>query len=66
MSKDTRLTFATTGILLRQLQSNPNLDGISHVIIDEVHERSLDSDVLLAIMRNVSAMYRAALLSRVG
>ncbi|CAO0799169.1 unnamed protein product [Mucor circinelloides] len=53
VSSDTRLQFVTTGVLLRRLQSDPTLDGISHVMIDEVHERSVDSDFLLIILREV-------------
>lgn len=52
-SPDTKLQFVTTGVLLRRLQSDPTLDGISHVMIDEVHERSVDSDFLLIILREV-------------
>lgn len=37
----TRLTFLTTGILLRRLQEDPELEGVSHLLIDEVHERDL-------------------------
>ena len=37
VSSTTKLTFCTTGILLRRLESEPNLDSISHVIVDEVH-----------------------------
>ena len=36
---DTRLLFCTFGILLRQLQSDGALDNVSHIVIDEVHER---------------------------
>lgn len=36
----TRLTFCTTGVLLRQLLADPDLAGASHLVIDEVHERS--------------------------
>lgn len=32
---------------------DPNLDGVSHVFVDEVHERSLDSDFLLLILKEV-------------
>jgi ATP-dependent RNA helicase DHX57 len=53
VSSDTRLQFVTTGVLLRRLQSDPTLNGISHVMIDEVHERSVDSDFLLIILREV-------------
>jgi ATP-dependent RNA helicase DHX57 len=47
----TRLLFCTTGVLLRQLQSRSALENITHIVIDEVHERHLDSDVLLAILK---------------
>lgn len=38
----TRLTFCTTGILIRRLMVDPALSNVSHVIIDEVHERGLE------------------------
>ena len=41
----------TTGILLRRLQLNDNLDGISHLFIDEVHERDISTDFLLIIVK---------------
>lgn len=47
----TRLLFCTFGILLRQLQCNSALDCITHIVIDEVHERNLDGDVLMALLR---------------
>ena len=54
-SAATRLLFCTTGILLRRLIADPTLAGVSHVIIDEVHERSLDSDLLLLLLRDTLA-----------
>lgn len=45
------LLFLTVGVLLRKLQSNPFLHGISHVVVDEVHERDVNTDVLLALLR---------------
>lgn len=39
------------GVLLRKLQSNPWLRGVSHVLVDEVHERDVNTDVLLALLR---------------
>ncbi len=51
ISPSTRLLFCTTGVLLRQLQSFNALENITHIVIDEVHERHLDSDVLLAILK---------------
>lgn len=53
ISNSTRLTFCTTGILLRRLHSDPLLDSVSHVIIDEVHERSEESDFLLLILKEM-------------
>lgn len=38
----TRLTFCTTGILLRRLELDPLLANVSHIIVDEVHERSAE------------------------
>jgi HrpA-like RNA helicase len=35
----TALLFCTTGVLLRMLHSNGLLDGVTHLVIDEVHER---------------------------
>lgn len=40
MSASTRLTFCTTGILLRRLEGEPSLPKVTHIIVDEVHERS--------------------------
>ena len=39
MSEATQLLFVTSGLLLRMLASNPRLDGITHLMLDEVHER---------------------------
>jgi hypothetical protein len=50
--QNTRLFYVTTGILLRQLSSDVALKGVSHVIIDEVHERSLDIDFILIVLRH--------------
>ena len=52
-SANTRLLFSTTGIMLRRLQSDPALAGVTHVVVDEVHERSLDSDFLLILLRRL-------------
>lgn len=41
------------GILLRRLLSDQDLLGVTHVIVDEVHERSVDSDLLLFLLREL-------------
>lgn len=46
------LLFLTVGVLLRKLQSNRSLKGISHVVVDEVHERDINTDLLLALLRS--------------
>jgi hypothetical protein len=51
----TRLLFCTTGVLLQRLRTDPTLRELSHVVIDEVHERSLDSDFLLIVLRDALA-----------
>ena len=56
VSARTRLLFCTTEILLRKLELNPTLDGVTHVVVDEVHERSIDSDILLMMLRDVVAL----------
>ena len=52
MSERTRLMFCTTGILLRRLEGEPDLNDVTHIIVDEVHERSEESDFLLMILRD--------------
>ncbi|KAK3889326.1 hypothetical protein Pcinc_006676 [Petrolisthes cinctipes] len=47
------IMFCTTGMLLQNLHFNPNLEGVSHVIVDEVHERSVQTDLLLILLRRV-------------
>ena len=57
---DTRLLLCTTGILLRRLQSDPLLAGVSHVVIDEGHERDLNIDFLLVIIKELLDSRRLA------
>ncbi|XP_059482833.1 putative ATP-dependent RNA helicase DHX57 [Neocloeon triangulifer] len=52
-SSSTRLLFCTTGILLRRLEGDAELASVSHIIVDEVHERSEESDFLLMILRDL-------------
>ncbi|KAL4990853.1 P-loop containing nucleoside triphosphate hydrolase protein [Aspergillus falconensis] len=56
----TKITFVTTGVLLRRIQSGSgsgniasSLADVTHVVVDEVHERSLDTDFLLALLRDI-------------
>ncbi|TNY18898.1 P-loop containing nucleoside triphosphate hydrolase protein [Rhodotorula diobovata] len=51
----TRALFCTTGVVLARLGrgGDPDLQGVSHIFIDEVHERSVDSDFLLLELRDI-------------
>ncbi|KAF9623472.1 hypothetical protein IFM89_003056 [Coptis chinensis] len=51
--RDTRLLFCTTGILLRRLLVDRSLKGISHVIVDEIHERGMNEDFLLIVLKEL-------------
>ncbi|KAJ6970058.1 DExH-box ATP-dependent RNA helicase DExH3 [Populus alba] len=51
--RDTRLLFCTTGILLRRLLLDRNLKGVTHVIVDEIHERGMNEDFLLIVLRDL-------------
>ena len=52
----TTLLFCTTGILLRRLEEDSTLQGTTHVIVDEVHERSIESDFLLMARRHTRTL----------
>ncbi|KAG2302509.1 hypothetical protein Bca52824_031160 [Brassica carinata] len=52
-SDKTRLLFCTTGILLRKLAGDKTLKDVTHIIVDEVHERSLLGDFLLIILKSL-------------
>ena len=49
----TKLVYATTGIVLRMLEGSDDLGDITHLVLDEVHERSIDSDFLLIVLRKL-------------
>lgn len=49
-----RVEFATTGVLLRRLLSDPELSSIDAVVMDEVHERALESDLVFAMLRQLA------------
>ncbi|KAJ8437201.1 hypothetical protein Cgig2_007551 [Carnegiea gigantea] len=51
--RDTRLLFCTTGILLRRLLVDRTLKGITHVIVDEIHERGMNEDFLLIVLKEL-------------
>ncbi|MGB6942093.1 MAG: ATP-dependent helicase HrpB [Bryobacteraceae bacterium] len=54
----TRLRFVTEGILTRRLISDPLLTGVDAVILDEFHERHLETDLALALLRRLQRTRR--------
>ncbi|KAJ1394208.1 P-loop containing nucleoside triphosphate hydrolase [Sesbania bispinosa] len=51
--RDTRLLFCTTGVLLRRLLVDRGLKGVTHVIVDEIHERGMNEDFLLIVLKDL-------------
>lgn len=57
-SEDTRIAVLTEGILTRRLQHDAVLEGVSAVVIDEFHERSVHADLAIAFAREVQETVR--------
>jgi ATP-dependent helicase HrpB len=53
VSARTRVVFVTEGVLTRRLLSDPELKGVGAVLLDEFHERHLQGDVALALLRRL-------------
>ncbi|HXG99862.1 MAG TPA: ATP-dependent helicase HrpB [Sphingomicrobium sp.] len=58
IGKETRLIAMTHGVFLARLQADPELNGVSALLFDEVHERSLDSDLALALALDAATALR--------
>ncbi|TDL28437.1 P-loop containing nucleoside triphosphate hydrolase protein [Rickenella mellea] len=59
------VTFCTTGVFLKRMHSAlqeggpKNMDDITHIVVDEVHERDIDTDLLLVVLKRLSADRKA-------
>ncbi|RDA90510.1 hypothetical protein CP533_0837 [Ophiocordyceps camponoti-saundersi (nom. inval.)] len=52
-TRETRLVYATTGIVMRMLEGSNDLREVTHLVLDEVHERTIDSDFLLIVLKRL-------------
>jgi ATP-dependent helicase HrpB len=59
--RETRVLVMTEGLFVRRLQHDPFLENVAAVLFDEFHERSLDADLALAIVRRLQAEVRPEL-----
>lgn len=57
-SRSTRVEMVTPGVLLRRLQRDPELPAVAGVLLDEFHERDLDTDLALAFLLDARATLR--------
>jgi ATP-dependent helicase HrpB len=57
-SAETRLMFVTEGVLVRRLLEDPKLEDVAMVCLDEFHERHLETDMALAMLRRVQKTSR--------
>jgi len=55
---ETRLHYLTEGVLVRRLVSDPELQGVDAVVLDEFHERHLETDFALALLARLQAARR--------
>ncbi|HLU39879.1 MAG TPA: helicase-related protein, partial [Planctomycetota bacterium] len=58
VSAATRIRFVTEGILVRRLVDDPTLPGVGCVVLDEFHERHVEGDLALAMLKEVRATVR--------
>lgn len=61
VSRGTRVRFVTEGVLVRRLVQDPFLEGVAAVVLDEFHERNLEGDLALAMLREVRETVRPEL-----
>jgi len=54
VSPKTKIIFETEGIALQEISNNPNLSKYAVILIDEVHERSINVDIILAMLRTIN------------
>jgi ATP-dependent RNA helicase DHX8/PRP22 len=50
---ETKIKYVTDGVLLREIMTDPDLKRYSVVILDEAHERSLQTDILIGLLKQL-------------
>ncbi|MEE2644684.1 MAG: DEAD/DEAH box helicase, partial [Myxococcota bacterium] len=55
---ETRIEVLSEGILLQRLRADPSLEGVGAVLVDELHERSLNLELLVPMLREVQRLFR--------
>lgn len=60
--RGTRLRYVTEGVFIRRMVSDPDLKGVDAVILDEFHERNLDGDFALALLKRLQQRRRELIL----
>ncbi|CAE7121278.1 unnamed protein product [Rhizoctonia solani] len=65
-SSDTRIKYLTDGMLVRELLSDPSLSRYSIVIVDEAHERTLRTDMLLGALKRIQQDRKEGAVNRKG
>ena len=61
VSAATRIEVVTEGLLVRRLLADPGLDGVAAILLDEIHERSLEADLALALCLDLQRTLRPEL-----
>ena len=56
VSQATRVEFVTPGVLLRRMLADPELPGVAAVALDEVHERAIETDLLVGMLAQVRTL----------
>lgn len=47
------ILFCTAGVMLQRMQTDPALRDVSHLVLDEIHERDVISDFIITILKDV-------------
>lgn len=54
LSHSTKIKYITDGMLIREAIADPSLKRYSVIILDEAHERTINSDVLIALVKQIA------------